>query len=162
MKKSSHLDERGRARMVDVGKKPVTRRKARASVLVKMKADSMEAIRKNTLAKGDVLNTARLAGILAAKRVHELIPLTHQLALDRVAVDFEFEDQGVRIKTEVLVHARTGAEMEALTAAALSALTIYDMAKSMERGMEITDLRLERKSGGKSGTWARKMTRGQN
>ncbi len=148
--------------MVDVGKKPVTRRKARASVLIKMQTDSMTAIRKNALSKGDVLNTARLAGILAAKRVHELIPLTHQLALDQIAVEFEFEDQGIRIKTAVSVHARTGAEMEALTAAALSALTIYDMTKSMDKGMEITDLRLERKSGGKSGTWKRKRTREQS
>jgi cyclic pyranopterin phosphate synthase len=161
MKKSSHLDEKGKARMVDVGAKKVTRRKAEASALIKMRPEVIEAIRKNTLAKGDVLNTARLAGILAAKKVHELIPLTHQLALDSVSVAFEFEKNGIRIKTEILVHAKTGAEMEALTAASVAALTIYDMAKSMDRGMEITDLRLERKSGGKSGTWKRKGTRAQ-
>jgi cyclic pyranopterin phosphate synthase len=159
MKKSTHLDEKGKARMVDVGNKKETRRRARASALIRMKKDTMQAIKDNALAKGDVLNTARLAGILAAKKVHELIPLTHQLALDQVTLEFDFERTGIRIQAEALVHARTGAEMEALTAAGVSALTIYDMAKSMERGMEITDLRLEQKSGGRSGTWKRRSSR---
>jgi cyclic pyranopterin phosphate synthase len=159
MKKSTHLDEKGKARMVDVGNKKETRRRARASALIRMKKDTMQAIKDNALAKGDVLNTARLAGILAAKKVHELIPLTHQLALDQVTLEFDFERTGIRIQAEALVHARTGAEMEALTAAGVSALTIYDMAKSMERGMEITDLRLEQKSGGRSGTWKRRTSR---
>lgn len=161
MKKSTHLDTKGKARMVDVGKKKTTRRRARASALIRMNKNTLKAIKENALAKGDVLNTARLAGILAAKRVHELIPLTHQIALDKVAVDFAFEKNGIRIKTEVLAHAKTGAEMEAMTAAALSALTIYDMAKSMQRGMDITDLRLEQKSGGKSGAWKRKSSPGK-
>ncbi len=142
--------------MVDVGKKPVTRRRAEASVKVRMKKAAVKAVRENDLKKGDALNTARLAGIMAAKRVHELIPLTHQLSLDNVAVNFSFEQDGIRIRAEVLVRARTGAEMEALTAASIAALTIYDMGKSIDRGMEITDLRLERKSGGKSGAWKRK------
>lgn len=142
--------------MVDVGHKPVTRRVAEASVLVKMKASTAKAIRANALAKGDALNTARIAGIMAAKRVHELIPLTHQLPVDQVTIEFEYKKTGIKIKSSTVVHAKTGVEMEALTAAAVAALSIYDMAKSMDREMEITELRLDKKKGGKSGAWKRK------
>ena len=142
--------------MVDVGDKPATRRLARASALVTMARTTREAIREGNLPKGEVLGTARIAGIMAAKRVHELIPLTHALALDHVVVNFSFVDAGVRVETEAAVTARTGVEMEAFTAASVSALTIYDMAKAVDREMTITDLRLEHKSGGRSGTWDRK------
>jgi cyclic pyranopterin phosphate synthase len=163
MKKLTHLDSKGSARMVDVGRKQPSRRMARASAFVRMKADTLRMIRKGNLPKGEALNTARLAGILAAKRVDELIPLTHSLPLDHVEVDFSMEDQGVRIMATASVHGRTGVEMEALTAAAIAALAIYDMAKSVDKGMVISDLQLEYKSGGRSGTWVRKVgtTRGR-
>ncbi|MEW6439533.1 MAG: cyclic pyranopterin monophosphate synthase MoaC [bacterium] len=156
LKELSHLDPEGSARMVDVGEKPVTRRIAAASALVRMAPGTREAVLEGNLPKGDVFNTARIAGILAAKRVHELIPLTHPLSLDYVQVSFRPEPEGVRVWTEVSVEARTGVEMEALTAAAVAALTIYDMAKSVEKGMVISDIRLEHKSGGRSGVWSRR------
>jgi len=156
MKELTHLDSQGTVKMVDVGDKPVTRRTARASALVRMSPETRDAVLKGNLPKGEVFNTARLAGILAAKRVFELIPLTHSLPLDRVEVGFRMEAEGVRVLTEASVTARTGVEMEALTAASVSALTIYDMAKAIEKGMVISDVRLEYKSGGRSGTWIRK------
>ena len=156
MKDLTHLDSQGTVKMVDVGDKPVTRRTARASALVRMSPETRDAVLKGNLPKGEVFNTARLAGILAAKRVFELIPLTHSLPLDRVEVGFRMEAEGVRVLTEASVTARTGVEMEALTAASVSALTIYDMAKAIEKGMVISDVRLEYKSGGRSGTWIRK------
>ena len=155
MKDLTHLDQDGSASMVDVGDKAITRRLARASAFVRMAPETLRAVREGDLPKGEVLGTARIAGIMAAKRVHELIPLTHALPLDHVDVTFETRDEGIRIKTQAAVNARTGVEMEALTAAAIAALTIYDMAKAMDRGMSITDLRLEAKSGGRSGTWER-------
>lgn len=155
MKGMTHLDAKGSARMVDVGRKPVTRRTARASALVRMVAATRDAVVQGDLPKGEVFGTARVAGILAAKRVHELIPMSHPLPVESVAVDFETVEEGIRVLTEVKVRARTGVEMEALTAAAVAALTIYDMAKSMEKGMTIENLRLEFKSGGLSGVWRR-------
>mgnify|MGYP005836726597 FL=1 len=155
MKGMTHLDAKGSARMVDVGRKPVTRRTARASALVRMVAATRDAVAQGDLPKGEVFGTARVAGILAAKRVHELIPMSHPLPVESVAVDFETVEEGIRVLTEVKVRARTGVEMEALTAAAVAALTIYDMAKSMEKGMTIENLRLEFKSGGLSGVWRR-------
>jgi cyclic pyranopterin phosphate synthase len=155
MAKLSHVDERGKARMVDVGDKAVTRREAAASALVRLGPPTLELIRTNGLAKGDVLNTARLAGIQAAKRAHELIPLAHPIPLENIAIELELEEAGVRVRCRVSAEAKTGAEMEALTGAAVAALTIYDMVKAVERGAEISGLRLDYKSGGKSGTYRR-------
>ncbi len=152
----SHVDRRGKARMVDVGAKAVTRREASASAFVKLGPETLRLVRRNELAKGDVLNTARLAGIQAAKRTPELIPLTHPLPLDNVAVDLEIEKTGVRVRCRVAVEAKTGAEMEALTGAAVAALTVYDMVKAVDRGAEIARLRLDFKSGGKSGVFRRR------
>jgi cyclic pyranopterin monophosphate synthase len=152
----SHIDERGQSRMVDVGGKPVGERIARASGLVRMAPDTLALIRDRKLAKGDVLEVARLAGIMAAKRTAELIPLCHPLPLDAVTIDFDFPDEStVRITAEARVTARTGVEMEALTAVSVAALTIYDMCKGIDRGMTIAEIRLEEKSGGRSGHWQR-------
>ena len=155
MKKLTHTDKYGKAQMVDVGKKDVTRRHASASARVIMSAETLDAIRANKLKKGDVLATARIAGIMAAKKVSDLIPLTHPLAIEHVGVEFEFGDNAIIVKAEASVEAKTGVEMEALMAAAIAALTIYDMAKAMDRAMEITDIRLESKSGGRSGKYRR-------
>lgn len=149
----SHLDAQGRARMVDVSDKPVTRREAAASCLVRLSATTLDRLA--DLPKGDALAVARLAGIQAAKRADEWIPLAHSLPLDRVEVEFERAPDGLAIRSRVVVTARTGAEMEALVACAAAALAVYDMVKAVERGAEITALRLEAKSGGRSGDWAR-------
>jgi cyclic pyranopterin phosphate synthase len=160
----SHFDSSGASRIVDVGDKQVTRRVARASGLVRMAAQTLALIRNAadtrnvpaTLAKGDVLEVARLAGIMAAKRTSELIPLCHPLPLESVKVDFTFADEGsLRIEATVQVEAKTGVEMEALTAVSVAALTVYDMCKSVDRGMSIQHIQLEEKSGGRSGTWRR-------
>jgi cyclic pyranopterin phosphate synthase len=155
MAKLSHVDREGKARMVDVGPKAVTRREAAASAFVKLGLKTIDLIRKNRIAKGDVLNTARLAGIQAAKRAHELIPLAHPIPLENIAVDLDVEELGVRVRCRVSAEAKTGAEMEALTGAAIAALTIYDMVKAVERGAEVVRLRLDYKSGGKSGVYRR-------
>jgi cyclic pyranopterin phosphate synthase len=155
MPKLSHVDDQGQARMVDIGAKAVTRREAAASALVKLGPATLDLIRTNGLAKGDVLGTARLAGIQAAKRTHELIPLAHPIPLENIAVDLDLEETGVRVRCRVAAEAKTGAEMEALTGAAVAALTVYDMVKAVERGAEVTSLRLDAKSGGKSGTFRR-------
>ena len=151
----SHLDEHGHARMVDVGEKGVTRREARAEALIKMSRTTLELVASGGLPKGDVFSTARIAGISAAKKTPELIPLTHPLRIDSVSVEFEIDEEAgtVRVTSTVVVTDRTGAEMEALTAAATAALTIYDMCKAVERGVEVASLRLLYKSGGKSGTY---------
>jgi cyclic pyranopterin phosphate synthase len=152
----SHFDDRGQSRMVDVGGKPVSERTARASGFVRMAPDTLALIRDRKLAKGDVLEVARLAGIMAAKRTAELIPLCHPLPLDAVTIDFDFPDEAtLTIAAEARVTARTGVEMEALTAVSVAALTVYDMCKSVDRGMTIAAIRLEEKSGGKSGHWRR-------
>ena len=156
MAKLSHVDADGRARMVDVGAKAVTRREASASAFVKLGPETLRLVRSNKAAKGDVLNTARLAGIQAAKRTSELIPLTHPIPLDSVAVDLAVLKTGVRVSCRVRAEARTGAEMEALTGAAVAALTVYDMVKAVERGAEVVRLRLDYKSGGKSGVFRRR------
>lgn len=156
MAKLSHVDAGGRARMVDVGAKAVTRREAAASAFVKLGPETLRLVRSNTVAKGDVLNTARLAGIQAAKRTSELIPLTHPIPLDSVAVDLEVLKTGVRVSCRVRAEAKTGAEMEALTGAAVAALTVYDMVKAVERSAEVVRLRLDHKSGGKSGVYRRR------
>ncbi len=156
MAKLTHIDPEGRAHMVDVGDKAVTRREAEASCAIKLSPATLRLVRSRKIAKGEVLNAARLAGIQAAKRTFELIPLTHPIPLDRVDVETEFLGTGIRIVCRVAAEARTGAEMEALTGAAVAALTIYDMVKAVERGAEITRLRLERKSGGRSGVYRRR------
>ncbi len=155
MTKLSHTDETGKARMVDVGEKDVTLRRATASARVRMSPETIRAIKENALKKGDVLGVARVAGIMAAKKVDQLIPLAHPLPIEYAGVEFAFEKDALLIRAEVTVQAKTGVEMEALTAAAVAALTVYDMAKSADRGMEITDLRLDRKSGGRSGDFRR-------
>ena len=152
----THLDERGQARMVDVGGKDVTQRRAVARALVRMSPATAAAIAAGDAPKGDVLATARIAGIQAAKRTSELIPLCHPLALEKVTVDAEVDaaDGLVTITAEARVTARTGVEMEALTAASVAALTVYDMVKGIERGVEIASVALLAKTGGKS-TYAR-------
>lgn len=138
--------------MVDVGAKPATDRMARASAIVRMQPATLHRIRDRDVAKGDVLEVARLAGIMAGKRTSDLIPLCHPIALDSLAIDFRFPDStSVRIESVARVTARTGVEMEALTAVTVAALTIYDMCKSMDRGMTIERVFLEEKCGGKSG-----------
>ncbi len=151
----SHVDERGQARMVDVGGKPETRREAVARGWVVMKPETLLLIESGGLPKGDVLATARLAGIMAAKRTWELIPLCHPLPLDAVAVECRPDEaqNAVEITATVHVTARTGAEMEALTAVAVAGLTIYDMCKAVDRSMHIEAVRLLSKSGGRSGTF---------
>lgn len=151
----SHLDEAGAARMVDVGDKPVTQRQAVAECWVRMQPRTLEAISSASVAKGDAIGVARLAGITAAKRTWELIPLCHPLPLDSVAVDAELTAEGVRFEARARVTARTGVEMEALTAAAVAGLALIDMVKAIEPGVAIDGVRLLEKSGGKSGHWRR-------
>jgi cyclic pyranopterin monophosphate synthase len=149
----SHLDAEGRLRMVDVSAKPVTRRVATASCRVLLSPETVARL--GSLPKGDAVAVARLAGIQGAKRTAELVPLAHPLPLDQVDVDLEPTDGGVTIRAAVVATARTGAELEALGACATAALALYDMVKAVERGAVITDLRLESKAGGKSGSWRR-------
>ena len=151
----THVDESGAARMVDVSDKLVTGRLARARAVIEMAPATARAIREATLSKGDALGVARIAGILAAKRTDELIPLCHPLPLDHVDVELRLEGDRVIIETVARTASRTGVEMEAMTAASIAALTIYDMAKAIDRGMCITTIELVEKSGGKSGTWRR-------
>jgi cyclic pyranopterin phosphate synthase len=153
----THLDAQGQAHMMDVGAKAETEREAIAAGRVLMRAETLRLLRAGDLPKGDVLGTARVAGIMAAKRTAELIPLCHPLLLTKVAVEFTFDEaaSAVEITATVRCRGQTGVEMEALTAASVAALTIYDMAKAVERGMVISDIRLLEKRGGKSGEWRR-------
>jgi len=154
----THVDERGEARMVDVGDKAVTRRRAIASAFVVMAPETLELIVSGGAPKGDVLGVARVAGIMAAKRTSELVPLCHPLALTHASVDIAPGSgltSGVEIVATVETEGKTGVEIEALTAASVAALTIYDMCKAVDRGMTITDIVLLRKEGGRSGTWTR-------
>lgn len=151
----THLDEAGAARMVDVGEKAETRRQATAECRVLMAPTTQEAIRSAAIQKGDVLGAARIAGIMAAKKTHELIPLCHPLPISSVELDFEFEKEGVRILATARVTGRTGVEMEALTAAAVAGLTVIDMVKGLEKGVHLEGVRLLEKSGGRSGHWRR-------
>jgi cyclic pyranopterin phosphate synthase len=154
MKKLTHFDESGNAAMVDVGDKAVTERTATARGAVVMAPETLAIVREGRAAKGDVLAVARLAGIMAAKRTADLIPLCHPLALTRVAVDLTpAPPDRVEIEATVRVSGRTGVEMEALTAVSVAALTVYDMLKAVDRSMRLTDIRLTRKEGGKSGTY---------
>jgi len=153
MTQLTHLDSKGQARMVDVGGKPQTARSATASGRIRMSHDALVAVRDGSGPKGDVLAAARVAGIMAAKKTGELIPLCHPLALDAVTVDFTFEDDGIRVNARASLTGRTGVEMEALVAASLALLTIYDMAKAIDKGMVVEEVRLLEKTGGKSGDW---------
>ena len=154
----THFDDSGAARMVDVGDKPLTERIARASGCVQMLPATLERIKQRGLAKGDVLEVARLAAIMAAKRTSDLIPLCHPLPLDAVSVEFSFpDDRSVAVVAEVRVRARTGVEMEALVAVSAATLTIYDMCKAIDRGMVIEHIQLDEKSGGKSGHFQREV-----
>lgn len=151
----THLDAEGRPRMVDVGEKGITRRQAVAEGVIRMNADTADAILEGRTKKGGVLTIAELAGIMAAKRTSELIPLCHPLSLSSVRLRLEVDRElpGVRATATVTVEDRTGVEMEALTAVSLALLTVYDMCKSMDRGMTIDSVRLLRKEGGRGGTW---------
>jgi cyclic pyranopterin phosphate synthase len=151
----THLDEAGRARMVDVSAKDVTVRTATASGRVLLSAQAVAALRDGTVPKGDALAVARIAGIAGAKRTPDLIPLCHPLAIHGVNVDLTVEDSGVTITATVRTADRTGVEMEALTSVSVAALTLIDMIKAVDKGAEITDVRLEAKDGGKSGAWRR-------
>lgn len=148
----THFDDSGASRMVDVGAKPVSQRLARAEGIVSMQPETLALIRDRKMSKGDVLEVARLAGIMATKRTDELIPLCHSLGLDSATIDFEIIDERrIRIEATVQVQGRTGVEMEALMAVSITALTIYDMCKAVDRAMQIDGIRLLEKSGGKSG-----------
>ena len=155
MSKLTHLDATGNAHMVDVSDKHVTSRSATAKAQVLMLPETLALILGGTAKKGDVLATARIAGIMAAKKTHELIPLCHPLLITKVSVDFGTDEKtsSIEISATVRVEGKTGVEMEALTACSIAALTLYDMCKAVDRGMRITDLRLTEKSGGKSGTF---------
>jgi cyclic pyranopterin phosphate synthase len=153
MSNLTHLDDTGAARMVDVGGKPETVRSATAAGRIRMAAATLQAVRDGSGPKGDVLSAARIAGIMAAKKTGELIPLCHPLALDTVSVDFAFADDAVEVTARAALTGKTGVEMEALTAASVALLTLYDMAKALEKGMVIEHVRLLEKTGGKSGDW---------
>ena len=155
----THFDEQGASRMMDVSAKGETAREARASVLVRLRPETLAMIRDRGVAKGDVREVARLAGIMAAKRTGDLIPLCHPIGLDAAEVGFAFvDDCTIRVEATVRTTGKTGVEMEAMTAAAVAALTIYDMVKAVDRGIVIDGLRLEAKTGGKSGTYLREPT----
>ncbi len=156
MERLTHFDDQGASRMVDVGGKDVTVRRARASGRVRMDAATARLIQDRKLAKGDVLEVARLAGVMAAKRTWELVPLCHALPLDAVSLSFEFpDDTTVAIEAEARATARTGVEMEAMVAVSIAAVTIYDMCKAVDRTMVVERIQLEEKSGGRSGHFTR-------
>ena len=157
MAQFTHLDEQGRARMVDVGEKSASRRTAVAEGRVYMQRETFERIMGQTIYKGNVLETARIAGIMAGKKTPDLIPLCHPLEIQQISVDFipEDESHSIRIQATARVFAQTGVEMEAMTAVSVAALTIYDMCKAIDREMTLSEIRLMKKSGGKSGTYIR-------
>ena len=154
--KLTHLDDRGAARMVDVGTKAVTVRRAVARGLLRVSPATLALVRDGRTKKGDVIAAARIAGIMAAKKTSDLIPLTHPLPLTHLAVDVELTDEGLEIQALAATNGPTGVEMEALTAVAIAGLTLYDMLKSVERGARLTDIRLVEKTGGKTGTYTAK------
>ncbi|WP_373488458.1 cyclic pyranopterin monophosphate synthase MoaC [Blastomonas sp.] len=149
----THIDASGAAHMVDVSSKPDTMREAVAEGVIAMQPPVIAAIKAGDIKKGDVLGTARIAGIMAAKRTSDLIPLCHPLPISSVSVDFNYVETGIHVETKVRTSGKTGVEMEALTAASIALLTIYDMAKALDKGMTIGPVRLLAKSGGKSGDW---------
>lgn len=156
MTQLSHVDDQGRVRMVDTAAKAISSRRAVASARVLMNAATVAALREHRTPKGDPLEAARLAGIMAAKRTADLIPLCHPLPLTHIDVQASVDDDGVTLSAEVSTKAQTGVEMEALTAVSVAALTIYDMCKALEKGITISEIRLESKTGGKSGDYERK------
>ena len=149
----THLGADGAAHMVDVSAKADTAREAIAEGRITMSAEALDAVRDGNIKKGDVLGTARIAGIMAAKKTSELIPLCHPLMLSKIAIAFEFEDHGIRAEARVRLNGPTGVEMEALTAVSVALLTLYDMAKALDKSMVMSDIRLLSKTGGKSGDW---------
>ena len=153
----SHIDAQGRAKMVDVSSKAVTARMARATGSIRMKPETLDAIRSNAVAKGDVLGVARIAGIMAAKRTAELIPLCHPLPLTDVSVDIAFDDAlpGLRVEAAARTAAQTGVEMEAIVAVSVTLVTVYDMAKAVDKSMVIGEISLTEKVGGRSGHWVK-------
>jgi len=153
MSKLTHLDDAGAAHMVDVSAKAVTKREAIAAGHIAMSPEALAAIREGALAKGDALAVARVAGIMAAKRTSELVPLCHPLPISSVSVDFQFADTGIDCTVTAVTTGQTGVEMEALTAVSVALLTLYDMGKAIDRGMTIGGVRLLAKSGGRSGDW---------
>lgn len=153
MSELTHLDAEGAARMVDVSSKPATRREATASGRIDMSSEALAAIRQGTVRKGDVLAVARIAGIMAAKKTAELIPLCHPLPISAVTLDLDLDDAGIIATATVATTHSTGVEMEAMAATSVALLTIYDMAKALDRAMIIGQIRLLAKSGGRSGTW---------
>jgi cyclic pyranopterin phosphate synthase len=153
MSKLTHLDDAGNAAMVDISAKEASAREAVCEGRITMSNEALAAIKEGVIKKGDVIATARIAGIMAAKRTSDLIPLCHPLALSKVAIDFEFEADGIRVTALARLTGQTGVEMEAMTATSVALLTIYDMAKALDKGMVISDIRLLSKSGGKSGDW---------
>jgi cyclic pyranopterin monophosphate synthase len=155
MDELSHVDDEGRVRMVDTSGKSITARTAVASARVLMTSETLDAIQQHRTPKGDPLEAARLAGIMAAKRTAELIPLCHPLPLTHVDVQTEIDDDGIRLWSTVSTNAQTGVEMEALVAVSVAALTVYDMCKALDKGIVISDVRLESKTGGKSGDFRR-------
>ncbi|MGB7062846.1 MAG: cyclic pyranopterin monophosphate synthase MoaC [Candidatus Zixiibacteriota bacterium] len=158
MEKSGHWDEKGEVRMVDVGEKKITKREAKAHAAVRMSPNTMALVRQGKIPKGDVLTCAKIAGILAAKNTHQMIPMCHPLPINWVDLNLTLNDAKSRIEIEsqARVEAKTGVEMEALAAAAVAALTIYDMCKGIDKEMEISELYVLKKSGGRSGTYKRK------
>lgn len=158
MNRFTHLDEEGRARMVDVGEKAITQRIAVAAGKVRMKPETLKRILEQRIEKGDVFSVARISGILAAKKTHEIIPLCHPLPLESIEVNFTADTRRseLNIETQVKCSGKTGVEMEALVATATAALTVYDMCKAVDRGMVISEIMLMKKSGGKSGLYVRK------
>ena len=163
MNELSHFDDQGASRMVDVSDKPISDRLARAEGFVLMRQETLRIIQQKGISKGDVLEVARLAGIMATKRTGELIPLCHSLGLDSALIHFSFPgDSRLRIESEVRVSGRTGVEIEALTAVSIAALTVYDMCKAIDRAMEIQDIRLTEKLGGRSGCYLRQPHAGDS
>jgi cyclic pyranopterin phosphate synthase len=158
-KKLTHISPSGKSRMVDVSRKASTKREAVAAGTIRIAPEAMELVREGHIAKGNVVETARLAGVLAAKKTSELVPLCHPLPIDHIEIDVDDSGAGFEIRARVVSTGKTGVEMEALTAVAVTALTLYDMVKAADRSMVVSDIRLLKKSGGKSGTYTRQEKR---
>jgi len=156
MNNFSHINNKGEANMVDITSKKNSKRKSSAQGFIVVSKETLKSIKTDNLEKGDLFNTARIAGILAAKKTSELIPLCHPLSISKIDINFNIKDNGIEVITSVSIEGKTGVEMEALTATSIACLTIYDMIKSIDKESEITSIRLISKSGGKSGNWKRK------
>ena len=158
MNNFSHINNKGEANMVDITSKKNSKRKSSAQGFIVVSKETLKSIETDNLEKGDLFNTARIAGILAAKKTSELIPLCHPLSISKIDINFNIKDNGIEVITSVSIEGKTGVEMEALTATSIACLTIYDMIKSIDKESEITSIRLISKSGGKSGNWKRKQS----